>query len=104
MMIKMKVMEDNLNLNNAKLMVKNDHLLDAMTAMRKKSLGSSNSPCPSSKERKIPTHTCLGSSRLIRYSASTTSPKQRKLPWHHLSLKDMQMFGGKRSTRSVRRK
>ncbi|KAK1602142.1 hypothetical protein QYE76_017185 [Lolium multiflorum] len=80
MMIKMKVMEDhlllnnkettmkmlkvhNLNLNNVKIMVKQDHLLDAMTAMRKKSLGSSNSPCPSSKERKIPTHTCLGSSR-----------------------------------------
>jgi hypothetical protein len=57
MMIKMKVMEDhlllnnkettmkmlkvhNLNLNNVKLMVKKDHLLDAMTAMRKKSLGS----------------------------------------------------------------
>ncbi|KAK1663595.1 hypothetical protein QYE76_051754 [Lolium multiflorum] len=65
-MIKIKVMEDhllinniattmerlkvhNLNLNNVKLMVKKDHLLDAMTAMRKKSLGSSNSPCPTKK-------------------------------------------------------
>ena len=57
MKIKIKVMEDhllfnkiettikmlkihNLNLNNDKTMVKKDHLLDAMTAMRKKSLGS----------------------------------------------------------------
>ena len=56
MMIKLKIMEDrllvnkiettiemlkvhNLNLNNDKTMVKKDHLLDAMTAMRKKSLG-----------------------------------------------------------------
>ncbi|KAK1602170.1 hypothetical protein QYE76_017569 [Lolium multiflorum] len=66
MMIKMKVMEDRtivnkiettiemLNLNNVKTMVKQDHLLDAMTAMRKKSLGSSNSPCPSSKEKEDP--------------------------------------------------
>ena len=57
MKIKLKVMEDrllvnkiettiemlkvhNLNLNNVKTMVKKDHLLDTMTAMRKKSLGS----------------------------------------------------------------
>ena len=57
MKIKLKVMEDrllvnkiettiemlkvhNLHLNNVKTMVKKDHLLDAMTAMRKKSLGS----------------------------------------------------------------
>ena len=59
MMIKMKVKEDhllvhniattiemlkvhnlNLNLNHAKTMVKKDHRLDAMTVMRKKSLGS----------------------------------------------------------------
>ena len=55
MKIKIKVMEDRLlvkkiettiemlkvhNLNNVKTMVKKDHLLDAMTAMRKKSLGS----------------------------------------------------------------
>ena len=81
MMIKMKVMEDhllvnniattialrkvhNIYLNNVKTLVNKDHLLDAMTAMKKKSLGSSSSPCPSSKEWKSPTHTCPGSSRL----------------------------------------
>jgi hypothetical protein len=88
------------NLNNLatimRMKMMQDHLLDAMTAMKRKSLGSSNSPCPNSTEKKTPMHTSLGFSRLTRFSASTTSPKQRKWPWHHLSLKDMQMFGGKK--------
>jgi hypothetical protein len=100
MMIKMKVMEDhllvhniattiemltvhNIHLNNVKTLVKKDHLLGAMTAMKRKSLGSSSSPCPNSTEKKTPMHTYLGFSRLTRFSAYTTSPKQRKWPWHH---------------------
>jgi hypothetical protein len=60
-----------------------DHLLDAMTAMKRKSLGNSSSPCLSFMEKKTPMHTSLGFSRLTRYSAYTTSPKQKKWPWHH---------------------
>ncbi|KAK1670035.1 hypothetical protein QYE76_058194 [Lolium multiflorum] len=72
--IKMRIHLDNLaTIMRMKMM--QDLYLDAMTVMRKKSLGSSSSPCPSSKERKTPMHTCLGSSRLTRYSASTTSQK-----------------------------
>jgi hypothetical protein len=75
------------NLNNLatimRMKMKKDHLLDAMTAMKRKSLGNSSSPCLSSMEKKTPMHTSLGFSRLTRYSAYTTSPKQRKWPWHH---------------------
>ena len=82
MTIKMKVMEDhllvnniattiemlkvhNIHLNNIKTLVKKDHILGAMTAMKRKSLGSSSSPCPNSTEKKTPMHTYLGFSRKI---------------------------------------
>ena len=93
--MKMRINLDNLaTIMRIKMM--QDQYLDAMTVMRKKSSGSSSSPCPSSKEKKTPMHTYLGYSRLTRSSAYTTSPKQRRWPWHHLSLRDIKMFGGKK--------
>ena len=51
-------MEMRINLNNLatimRMKMMQDHLLDAMTAMKRKYLGSSNSPCPNSTEKKTP--------------------------------------------------
>jgi hypothetical protein len=62
--------------------------------MRTTSLANSSSQYPSSRVMTTPTPTSHGSSRLTRSSACTITPKRRKLPWPHLSLKAMPIFGG----------